>query len=798
MLKKLVEFCVTKPATIIILAVVFLAGFAVLAVNIQQDGRIEALISPANPQIKIRNDMEAIFGSSNFILVGVAAPDGIDTTLLTLAQKVQVELESQPEVRQVHSLFNKQYLDGGGAGFEVRDIAEKDDAGNYDLQQILTRLTSDPIYQGNLISLNQRAFPLIVEFTVGTTDQIATERVEAALQKFDLTEQWVISGLPVIQHEMKRFMDRDMGLLVPLFIVAIIVLLYLSFRSLRGVLIPLAPIVVAVVATYGLMGAVGIKITMVTNLVPMLLIAIGSAYSIHFLNQYYREIQETPEKKIADIVSASGAHIGSVIFLAAVTTMIGFLSNVFNPVTAIRDFAVSLGFGVFILLTANLTLVPALLAVLKKQSTKNTGIGKGWLNTFLDRFLSGLFHFVLNYRRIAVLSSATLILISIWGVSQVKVESSGLSFFKDSSTLVQSSRTLSKNYGGVVGFDFAIDTGNADGAKQVAVINVLNELSSWLKREYPNNVKVTLSLADYIGQMAKAYTGAEHSVPLTSDDEIAQYLEVYSWGGDIEEDLRNVVDPSFRYLRFSGRFALLENPDGSYQEESLQTQKAIIDHAQQWLSEKLPAEVSVKPFGEIMIATEVNDSIIDGQLISLALAMASVLVVTMVALRSVVAGVLCLLPVIVAVFVNFGVMGVFGIPLNIATALVSTMAVGIGVDDAIHFVSTYRTQFFREQNYEFALQQTIMRSGRAIIYTTLALIGGYLIMLASSFTPVVYFGLLNIITIGFATLATLFTLSGIMIWLKPKFVTLHGSQEDAEVGPTPQPNKVNSTPELKV
>lgn len=783
MFNGLVVFSVKRPWWVILASLIVFALFASQLPKLQVDGRVEALVPEHNAHVTLRNEMEKVFGAAGFIIISVSEDDVFSQPVLASAYALSKQLSQSPHVREVHSIFSKQYLQGGGGTFEVGQIVDDPDSGRFNPVLIQKRLASDPVYSGNLLSLDGKGLALLVEFNTGTADRVATELVEQALEQAGLQGRWPIAGLAVIQHEMKRYMDRDMGVLMPLFLVVLAALLFLSFHTARGVLVPFAPILLAVVASTGLMSMLGIKITMITNLVPMLIIAVGSSYSIHFLNEYYRQVGLAPEESSAAILRATGQHIGLIILLAAATTFLGFISNIFNPIVAIRDFATTLGFAVVVLWLANLTLLPAIVSLLKPVKGVMSGHAKGRFNRVLDRFLELLGRGIVNLRWWVLGLGAALIGSSAYYLQQVKVESSGLSFFKEDSNLVRSSRAVSQSFGGVVAFNFVIDTGKVDGAKDPAVLSTLAAFKDWLHSEYGDQVKVTLSLADYVKQMSGAYNGDKnyHRIPQAAE-EVAQYIEIFSWGADVRESLRNVVDEDFRLLSFGGRFALIEYPDGSYREESLQNQKRIIDAASAWLQTNLPAGVKAKPYGDIMIVSDINDSIIRGQIISVVLALICVLVVTTLVFRSLLGGIISLIPVSLAVAVNFGFMGLFGIPLNIATALVSAMAIGIGIDDTIHFLMTFKQQVRQHGNYQRAFVETLQQSGRAIIYTSLALIGGYLVLMASPFTPIIYFGVLNIVTILFATLGTLLLLGAVILVLQPRFL-----MRGAAISQTPLP-----------
>nr|WP_298163871.1 MMPL family transporter [uncultured Pseudomonas sp.] len=792
MFNGLVVFSVKRPWWVILVSLIVFGLFASQLPKLQVDGRVEALVPEHNAHVTLRNEMEKVFGAAGFIIISVSEDEVFSQPVLASAYALSKQLSQSPHVREVHSIFSKQYLQGGGGTFEVGQIVDDPDSGRFNPVLIEQRLASDPVYSGNLLSLDGKGLALLVEFNTGTADQVATELVEQALEQAGLQGRWPIAGLAVIQHEMKRYMDRDMGVLMPLFLVVLAALLFLSFHTARGVLVPFAPILLAVVASTGLMSMLGIKITMITNLVPMLIIAVGSSYSIHFLNEYYRQVGMAPEASSAAILRATGQHIGPIILLAAATTFLGFISNIFNPIVAIRDFATTLGFAVVVLWLANLTLLPAIVSLLKPVTGVLNGHAKGRFNRLLDRVLELLGHGIVNRRWWVLGLGALLVGSSAYYLQQVKVESSGLSFFKEDSNLVRSSRAISQSFGGVVGFNFVIDTGKVDGAKDPAVLSTLAAFKDWLHSEYGDQVKVTLSLADYIKQMSGAYNGDKsyHRIP-ESAGEVAQYIEIFSWGADVRESLRNVVDEDFRLLSFGGRFALIEYPDGSYREESLQNQKRIIDAASAWLKANLPAGVEAKPYGDIMIVSDINDSIIRGQIISVVLALICVLVVTTLVFRSLLGGIISLIPVSLAVVVNFGFMGLFGIPLNIATALVSAMAIGIGIDDTIHFLMTFQQQVRQHGNYQRAFVDTLQQSGRAIIYTSLALIGGYLVLMVSPFTPIIYFGVLNIVTILFATLGTLLLLGAVILVLQPRFL-LRGAALSQTPLPELQPRAVKS------
>lgn len=768
----LISFSVRHPKWVVAIAILITLSFAVFIPALQKDPRIIALVSETEPSVLLRDKMEQIFGNSNLVLIQVTEDDIFAPNTLQHVTDVINDLESKAEIKDVHSIFSTKFLTGDDGSFKVGDLVASNDMQLIDIPVLKQRLQDDPLYKGNIVSFDYNSLGLLIEFEHDISDERMVDAVTAVLNSHQVDTRWPVGGLPIIHSEINHNMDRDMGVLFPGFLFLVALMFFAAFRSLRGLLLPFVPVLLSLVVTMGTMVMLDLPLTIVSNMIPMLLIAIGSAYSIHFLNQYYKE-RQSGNHPPATLALQTGRHVSGITAVAGITTVIGFASNVFNPVIAIRDFGLMLALGVVVAVIACITLLPALITLLKPEPLPATSeeVKTDGFNRLLDKLISHIASLVITRPLAFVLSALVVVAISAVGIMRVEVESSGLSFFKDDARVVADAREISKGFGGVVGLDFVIQTEEPDGVKTLAVMQTLDAFSQWIKAEYPDDVKITISLADYIKQMSKAYNGGEeyYRIP-DSQEELLQYFEIYEWSGDIEEDFRNISSDDFSMARITGRFALKEFADGSFREEPVQYNKQILDEAQAWLNQHLPDGVSAQPFGEMMIVSVINDSIISGQILSLLLALIMVLIVTAILFKSLVGGLISLIPVLFAIITNFGIMGFFDIPLNIATALVSAMAIGIGVDDTIHFLMTFKKFSTSHTDYRACVSKTLQYAGRAIIYTTIALVAGYGVMLFSGFTPVIYFGVLNMVTIIMATYGSLFVLSAVILLIKPRFL----------------------------
>ena len=268
--------------------------------------------------------------------------------------------------------------------------------------------------------------------------------------------------------------------------------------------------------------------------------------------------------------------------------------------------------------------------------------------------------------------------------------------------------------------------------------------------------------------MSKAYNGSEeyYRVP-ESNNAIAQYLEVYSWSGEVDEDLKYVTDSNYRIGRIYGRFKLQLDDEGNLDERNLRYYEKVVNEIKHDLENSIQKPVDIRLYGELPMWISTLYKLVNGQINSVLVALFIVFLMALPILRSLKLTLIGLIPISIAVCFNFAFMAIFNIQLDIATSLVSAIAIGIGIDDALHFLLTYKRLAKETDNLEDALKETMKVTGKAIFATSITLVLGYVGFLFSSFRPVNHFGLLNIITITMATIATIIAIPLAILILKP-------------------------------
>ncbi len=756
-MNNLIEFPIKHPWKVIIAFALIAIVLALPSTTLKQVADVSVIVNQDMKEIVLKKELEAIYGNSNFVIISIA--DAFNEETLQTISDITKALEARADVKKANSVFSTQHIEGGGGSFDVGDLLETVPQTPDEIEELKQKLADTPLYQGNLRSLDGNGLSIMAEFEPGTDDEVMFEVSKKMLEDHGVEDSWVISGLPVINTQVKHYMDADFQLLLPLFFLFITAVLFLSFRSLRGISVPFANIVFSIIVAMGAMALVDIPLNVVTNVIPMVLIAITSSYGIHYLTHYYIENDAYADRH--EVIRQSTTHIIRIVFLSGFTTFIAFMANAFSDVKAVREFGIFVAIGVAAAVFATMFLTPAILSLLKKaKSRARTTDDSADSNSLLHRFLIGLADLILN--KPMLLGAACALALAVLAVKIVDVEAdyTALGFFDKSSPIVNDAREVSRNFGGINGFDIDIDSGEEEGILRADTVKVIDEFSRWIKEKYPDDIKVTVTFADYVKQMSKAYNGGEkeyYRVP-DSDDEVYQYVEIYSWSGSVEEDLRNIVTPDYRRTKIHGRFALIEHADGTWEESSITYVNDVLVDAVGWLQERLPEGVKVQQYGVLPMWMQVQLDIIAGQINAILIAMVAILIIVMLVFRSVSAGIIGIIPVATAVIAIFGVMGWSGILLEIGTSLVAAMAIGIGIDDTMYFMITYRSALRSGLDTAAAIKKTFSVAGRAILYTSFALVAGYAILMLSNFKVIQYFAMLNLIAIVATTIGALVVL----------------------------------------
>jgi predicted RND superfamily exporter protein len=602
-------------------------------------------------------------------------------------------------------------------------------------------------------------------------DAVAREIFEIAGSYNSSDLRVLTQGEPVLYKQIYDYMQSDLMFFVPLVLLVISVIFFLNFGTLQGVLVPLATLIVADIWLLGLMGHLGFRLSVLGISLPPLMISVGSSYSIHIINRFLIDKESIALDRKAGL-HGSMKTIGMTLFLASITTVIGFATNMATQVSSIFEWGVFAAIGTFFAVFIAALFVPAVFSFVEIRTPANiiNTILKGRSkNNFPDKacmadrivvFLAGT---AVKHHR-AVLAAAMIVaVISAAGVFRIRTETSLPSYFKGDDYINTSSVEIGEKFGGTMGLNILINTKNADGVKSSEFLNRVEMAREWLVSEENSDLHIgrTDAFGDFIKTMNMAMNNDDekfYSIP-ARDSDIMDFFEIYS--GDDEnsdgriDDFEPYIDPAFSTVNL---FARLQDREGKL----LGTSEIsyIIERVRNHMVkefEPLGCEITIS--GEPLIIQSLAKYIVYGQLWSLFLSLAAVCLVVIVLFRNIKAGFIALVPIGLALLFNFGVMGWMGIKLDIATAIIASITVGIGVDNTIHFLNNYR-MVSRDKTLSFneALITTLSVAGKAIIYAALALICGFSVLVVSSFKPIMLFGILMGITFIATTAGALLVL----------------------------------------
>lgn len=642
------------------------------------------------------------------------------------------------------------------------------------------RLRKNPAFKKGLYSEDDKGnitdFALVIKFiNIKDHDNITRESWKIIKSYSGIDS--VIQGVPVINKYLSDYMNNDLVNFLPPMFVVILLVFFLNFRSMRGVFLPLVTLILADVWVLGLMGHLGYKLTMLGVSLPSLLVAVGSSYSIHIVNQYYIDHGKLGGTSKAEGLRISMSHISITVLLAGLTTFLGFASLLTNQVTAIRDWGLFSAIGVLFAVIISTSLIPAVMMLLPlPKGTEKEDRNDARRTDFTDRFVARITGLSINNYRIVIGVTIAVMVFSIAGALKMKVETSVLSYFKEHDYVRTSHQIVGEKLGGSFGTKIIIDSGSVDGVKDPEFLRTVDRIRKWLESDRDLYVGRTDAFTDVIKSMHMAMNNDRpefYKIPENKRD-ILDYLEIYSGDDDNFDgrfdEFESYVDPDYRsaliFAKHNDRNRIIGTAEFD----------AIHRSIESYLEKNLEKKYSYKISGVPSIIVRLSEYVISGQANSLLFSLFTVVFIVIILFKNWKAGLLSMIPMGSAIIMNFGIMGWLGINLDYVTSIIACMVIGIGVDDTIHFLNTYRHFMDEEHDIDRTIARTLRLSGKAIIYTSIALLFGFSVLTISNFKPLIFFGILCASTMITTTLGALIVLPAA---IKATGVDLSESKSDS-------------------
>ncbi len=753
-MQKLIFWVLKHPIISIGLLVIITVGLCWKVNTLEIDSSAEGLMVEGDPARDYYETIKEKFGDDNLTVVVLQADDIFTAPALRTIGNITGDLESIEGVASVESLTTVNRIHGVEDTLDTGPLIDEipeDAAGLNDLRKIAMR---NYIYINNVISKNAETAAINI-FTTKPEDKNFNKKfsrqVDEIIDKYKGSFDVYQIGTPLTKVTFSSYIEGDQRKLMPYAVLVLVAILFFAFRNIVGVIVPLATAGLSIFWTLGFMAWLKFPINVVTAIIPALLIAIGSTEDTHMISEYYLELIKGHVKK--DAVKRMVKRLALPILLTSFTTALGFSTLATNKITILRQFGIVSSFGLAINFIITIVVVPIILHLLKVPKHLSGSAGssspgsdsKKW--GALDSMLRKIGNIDLSKKFAITAITSFLVGLSIIGCFRLQINTDFVSYFKESSFIRKRSKSIHENLAGGLNFYTVIETEKEDGVLEPKVLRQIARLERYLNDT--GKFDKTISITDHLSVMNREMNAGDKKFQHVPDskESAVQYLLMMD-----DEDIEKYLD----YERAAANIVVRHNITSS--SELRRELKKIMAYCR----DNMSPDIKVKVTGEGILINNAADAMARGQATSLGLALGAIFIIMSILFLSIKAGFLSLIPNFLPIVFNFGIMGWAGIPLNTGTCMVAAIALGIAVDDTIHFMARYHREMKESLDQKKAMYNSLLGEGKPIMFTSVALAFGFIILVLSNFNPTIQFGFLSAIVMLTAYLSDMFVTPTLM------------------------------------
>jgi predicted RND superfamily exporter protein len=836
--------------------------------RVQLDNNNMRFLPEENHARVTANYIDETFGGQLMILVGLERPfqTVFESEFLARIREFSEAVETVKFVDDVNSIMSTQYITGDDESIIVTNLVPDDFSGSREeIAELQRRIASWDLYQGALVSNDLSATQILVNLAVITENatspevtQIIIRIREMAHEFFEDMAEVYITGQTVINLNINEAIIADLPILFPLIVIVLLTVLFFSFRRFTFVVLPLLTVVIAAVWTVGMASLLGIKFSIITTIMPVILLAVGSAYGIHLVTHYLKDTREltfTVEEH-RTLVFNLVRKLVKPVFLAALTTLACFFSFVFAPIVPIKEFGICASIGVIAAFSIAILFIPSMLLIrgprlFKSRQKEQTGE---------DRFSAAVASFFprIVEKKVAVLVITVMAAgFFVYGISKVIVDNVLVEYFKDETDISRSDYFIREFFGGSKDLSLVIEADTTEELLHPRVLTAVDNLTAFLNRhpevgkvlgftdivkrvnqvfnvgESPAGLRPRLQTTSFFddtdsfgfGDFGFDYSGfaspaenfstaspeTTHDIALYTVEDLISLLDTAAGrspdlsGHALVRELQRLTNhegmayyeipsepqrygmntPEELQMLVSNYLVLLAGADNSgYSNDPLEPTairtliqlrttgnndtNAVIDTINSFITANFPSNVRTMIGGGAVLEGAVTDLIVNSSIISISLSVLIIFLIVAISNRSLVAGIIGAVPLALAILSNFAIMGLAGIKLNMGTALVGSLTVGIGIDYTIHFIEFFKLEY-RANRKDF-LRRAYMGCGKAIIINALSVGAGFWVLLFSRFRIISELGLITGLSMLITGFISLTIVPVLLTVIKPKFV----------------------------
>jgi len=707
-------------------------------------------------------NFKKIFGEDgNVFAIGLKDSSIFDLQVFSNYNKYVQRLESIEGVNGVLSLSNLKVLtkDAKNKNFKFENLYNPFPETQNELDSLIILSKRQKFYENKILNDNG-AITLLI--TIDKLILNSSDRNDLMVKLINVSENFSqknninlhYAGLPYSRYIMAESVKSELVIFLIISILITSIILFIFFRSWDSVLVPILIIGVVVVWVFGTLSILNYKITLLTGLLPPLIVVIGIPNCVYMLNYYHFSLNKFSSRKKA--ISHVIKTIGLITLITNLTTAVGFFVLATTDIKVLNEFGIVAGINVIATFFVSIFLLPTIYLILPKPKSKQIN----YLNYNFLYFLINLFKTIsFEHQKKVFVLSGILIVISLYGVFKIKAVSFLIDDVPSESFLMKDMKFFESNFSGIMPLEIIIDTKKKRGVRNLNTLKKIDRLENFLKDK--SYISDPISIVSFIKASRQAYYNNNpsfYSLPNSRDKNfILRYLSS-GYGDNVENEniSKSFVDSLGQKIRISLNIADL----GSHKIDSIL--RNVIQPEINNIFGKTDNEVKLT--GTTLIFIKGINFLIENLLQSMLLAFFIISLIVSLLFKNIKMVIISLIPNIIPLIIAAGIMGICGIPLKPSSALVFSIVFGISVDYSIHFLAKFKNELTQTKNVKNAVIKTIEETGRSMIFTSFILFFGFIIFAFSNFGGTIVLGVLTSIILFVAMITNLTLLPSIILY----------------------------------
>jgi predicted RND superfamily exporter protein len=765
------QIIVTYPKRIVFVSLLIMALFLTALPTLYKDTRSDAFLAKDNPALIYKNQVKAQFGLSDPMVIAIVNNNehGVfNPESLALVAWLSDQLAYMDNINsdRITSLATENNISGNEEGMDVIPFFETLSNEQLSADNIWQQVSDFPLYMGSLVAKNKQATLIVAELIdenkVEQTYQAILKLIEKA--PISLGDQIHVAGEGAVSGYLGSYIDADAQKLNPVAGFVITMIILLAFRRFSPTLLANVIIAASVLVTLSIMALANVPFFVITNALPVILIGISVADSMHIFSYYFDLQARRPNDDKKQLIVETITEMWRPITLTTFTTIAGFIGLYFAAyMPPFKYFGLFTAVGVAIAWLYSLVFLPAAMAIIQPTASKAMiRQAKQGQNDKFSNLMVKLGRITLNYHKSVIIFFSIIMIIGLFSASKLIVDEDRIETFHHSEALYKADKAINQYLDGTNNLDVVIEANDIEGLFEPAVLNKMQALQKFILTQ--QNVKGATSIIDYLKQMNRSLTGGDKGQYLLPTDKalIAQYFLIYSASSD-PTDFEEEIDYDYRIANMRVQFN-----KGSFQDT-----KGAIENIQRYIDDEFNnTNVSAKLSGRVNLNYHWIKDLGESHFVGLAISLFLVWLVSALLFQSFSAASFALIPVMSSILLVYAAMVLFNIKLGVGTSMFASVAIGLGVDFAIHTIDRLRSTFkLYAGDWDKALTALYPLTGRALFFNYIAIALGFGVLISSKVVPLMNFGIIVFISVSTSFFASMSLLPALIKATKPRFIS---------------------------